>query len=88
MDKIDQIMNEFLELYCQQTNKYKVFDWLKFNLIELQKNTRIQTKKEVIGEYYKMFSSTDKKYCEHESDGYILLSNPPQNRCKKCGKIF
>ncbi len=24
--------------------------------------------------------------CEHEADNILLLSNPPQYRCKKCGK--
>jgi hypothetical protein len=27
-------------------------------------------------------------YCEHESDGQIYCSLPPQNKCKKCGKFY
>ncbi len=27
-------------------------------------------------------------YCNHESDGMIYTSNPPQNKCKKCGVLY
>ena len=26
--------------------------------------------------------------CKHESDGLRYTSNPPQNKCKKCGKFY
>jgi hypothetical protein len=26
--------------------------------------------------------------CKHESDGSIYTSNPPQNKCKKCGEFY
>ncbi len=26
--------------------------------------------------------------CEHESDGLVYCSNPPQNKCKKCGEFY
>jgi len=26
--------------------------------------------------------------CKHESDGLIYTSNPPQNKCKKCGEFY
>lgn len=26
--------------------------------------------------------------CEHENDGLIYTSNPPQSKCKKCGGFF
>lgn len=26
--------------------------------------------------------------CEHESDGMIYCSNPPQNKCTKCGEFY
>lgn len=27
-------------------------------------------------------------YCEHEDDGMIYTSNPPQNKCKKCREFY
>lgn len=27
-------------------------------------------------------------YCEHQGDGLIYWSNPPQSKCAKCGKYF
>ncbi|AMN02091.1 hypothetical protein ABTQ09_18165 [Acinetobacter baumannii] len=26
--------------------------------------------------------------CKHESDGISRLSNPPKNKCKKCGEFY
>ena len=26
--------------------------------------------------------------CQHESDGAIYCSNPPKNKCKKCGEFY
>lgn len=26
--------------------------------------------------------------CEHEPDGNIYTSNPPKNKCKKCGEFY
>lgn len=26
--------------------------------------------------------------CEHENDGMVYCSNPPQNKCKKCGEFY
>lgn len=26
--------------------------------------------------------------CDHESDGLVYFSNPPQNKCKFCGKFY
>ena len=26
--------------------------------------------------------------CDHESDGMCYTSNPPQNKCKKCGEFY
>lgn len=26
--------------------------------------------------------------CKHESDGWMYMSNPPQNKCKKCGQFY
>lgn len=26
--------------------------------------------------------------CEHELDGMVYLSNPPQFKCKKCGQFY
>ncbi len=26
--------------------------------------------------------------CQHESDGIIYTSNPPQNKCVKCGELY
>ncbi len=26
--------------------------------------------------------------CQHKSDGLIYTSNPPQNKCKKCGEFY
>lgn len=28
------------------------------------------------------------KNCQHEFDGNIYTSNPPQNKCKKCGDFY
>lgn len=30
----------------------------------------------------------EKKLCVHESDGLCYTSNPPQSKCKKCGKFY
>jgi hypothetical protein len=30
----------------------------------------------------------DDPQCRHESDGMIYTSNPPQNKCKKCGAFY
>lgn len=32
--------------------------------------------------------SIDINRCQHESDGLIYTSNPPQNKCKKCGEFY
>jgi len=37
-------------------------------------------------EYFKECSIHN--LCEHESDGMIYTSNPPQNKCKKCGEFY
>lgn len=34
------------------------------------------------------FQESPKTECEHESDGSMLLSDPPQYRCKKCGAAY
>ncbi len=30
----------------------------------------------------------DIKRCQHEHDGMIYTSNPPQNKCIKCGEFY
>lgn len=34
------------------------------------------------------FQEPPKTECDHESDGSMLLSDPPQYRCKKCGAAY
>lgn len=34
------------------------------------------------------FQESPKTECDHESDGSMLLSDPPQYRCKKCGAAY
>lgn len=29
-----------------------------------------------------------KPECEHKSDGNVYTSNPPQNKCIKCGELY
>jgi hypothetical protein len=36
----------------------------------------------------KIKSMIDNYKCDHESDGLIYTSNPPQNKCKKCGEFY
>ena len=37
---------------------------------------------------YKDMVNSDNKECQHESDGSIYCSNPPQNKCIKCGGFY
>lgn len=34
------------------------------------------------------YASREEQKCEHESDGMIYTSNPPQNKCKHCGEYY
>lgn len=48
---------------------------------------------EHIGDFYlKLREKTqfmiDNYKCNHESDGMCYTSNPPKNKCKKCGKFY
>ncbi len=36
----------------------------------------------------KVHCMIDNYHCDHESDGLIYTSNPPQNKCKKCGEFY
>jgi hypothetical protein len=36
----------------------------------------------------KIESMIDNYHCNHESDGMIYTSNPPKNKCKKCGEFY
>lgn len=33
-------------------------------------------------------SELDINKCQHEHDGLIYTSNPPQNKCVKCGEFY
>jgi hypothetical protein len=33
-------------------------------------------------------SQDDVNRCQHEHDGMIYTSNPPQNKCIKCGEFY
>jgi len=41
--------------------------------------------KEVLGKISNMFENY---HCNHEHDGMIYTSNPPQNKCIKCGEFY
>ena len=36
----------------------------------------------------KIKSMIDNYKCDHESDGQVYTSNPPCNKCKKCGEFY
>ncbi len=36
----------------------------------------------------KIESMFDNYRCDHKSDGTVYTSNPPQNKCKKCGEFY
>jgi hypothetical protein len=39
-------------------------------------------------EAYPSLEALEKATCQHESGGLVYCSNPPKNRCKKCGEFY
>lgn len=37
---------------------------------------------------FEVMDKTNNDLCEHKPDGMIYTSNPPQNKCKKCGAVL
>lgn len=97
---IDAQINYWLELVSDavrdEMNGYKsnVPDYSICRMEEYQDHTEDNLEKVckhawIGGDAYKFcYHCKIVKSCDHEDDGNIYASNPPQNKCKKCGEFY
>jgi hypothetical protein len=87
---MDIVVNGFSikQTILEVLNKYNIGHSMDFSYDELGEIAK--EIKEAFAIKLKLKQGEIKSFegCNHESDGLIYNSNPPQNKCKKCGEFY
>lgn len=87
---MDIIVNGFSikETILEVLNKYNIGHSMDFSYDELGEIAEEIKKAFAIKLRLKQVKPKSFEGCLHENDGMIYTSNPPKNKCKKCGEFY